>query len=454
MRTLCALFAIIFIATSPAFGQGATKGVLAAHLVSTIDVKDFGAENLRIGDLNGDGAPDLLFVQNLYGPRIITCLTASTITGEVLWQSGTPSADNGTAYCDLPVQIYDWDNDGWNDVLYVRQATYAEPPYDGKSVRERADRYEGNAMLAILDGQTGVEKGTLPLPAPADDSILFADLTGRGRREDLVVKDRYWNMWGIAHDGKVLWHWEGSTGHFPAIADVDDDGKDEVFVGFALVDHDGQVLFSKDPEGAHQDATWIVRAPDGRLRLVFGNGGVHCLTVDGTELWRHPLGEAQHVIAGKFRREAPFDFVVVDRRPTPDQQRDEKAWANLHLYDVEGKEIWKRQQPAGSWAIAVVPVNWSGLGALANFMVYGYGPGRPAAVCDGTGEVVDSLPLAFVPARTEEDRKSNFYGLAADVWGDSRDEIILFGAKGACIYTNARLLEIPTLYNETLYPGM
>jgi hypothetical protein len=55
---------------------------------------------------------------------------------------------------------------------------------------------------------------TFALPAPADDSFLFADLTGRGRRQDLVVKDRYWNLWGISFEGQTLWHWRGSTGHF------------------------------------------------------------------------------------------------------------------------------------------------------------------------------------------------------------------------------------------------
>ena len=39
------------------------------HLVSKIVGKDFLSETIRIGDLNGDGAPDILFVQNLYGPR-------------------------------------------------------------------------------------------------------------------------------------------------------------------------------------------------------------------------------------------------------------------------------------------------------------------------------------------------------------------------------------------------
>jgi len=42
----------------------------------------------------------------------------------------------------------------------------------------------------------------------------------------------------------------------------------------------------------------------------------------------------------------------------------------------------------------------------------------------------------------------------ADVWGDSREEMILAGWKGLRIYANARPLAIPTLYNNTLYHGM
>ena len=77
---------------------GEEAAPVTTHLVSLIDVRDFGAETLRIGDLNGDGAPDLLFVQSVHATREITCLTATTIQGEVLWQTGTPSADNGRIY--------------------------------------------------------------------------------------------------------------------------------------------------------------------------------------------------------------------------------------------------------------------------------------------------------------------------------------------------------------------
>ncbi len=131
-----ALLAATLLACGGAAGLGGEAGPKrrpTVHLVSAIDVKDFGAETLRIGDLDGDGGPDLLLVQSIRATREITCLTAITIFGRVLWQTGNPSADNGFIYSDLPVQIYDWDNDGANEVLYVRQAKYVEPPHDGRS---------------------------------------------------------------------------------------------------------------------------------------------------------------------------------------------------------------------------------------------------------------------------------------------------------------------------------
>lgn len=454
MSTGRALMVSMFLLSLAAFAQAKEREKPATrHLVSRIDVNDFGAETVRIGELNGDGAPDLVFVQSVYGTREITCLTATTIFGKVLWQTGNPSAANGRIYSDLPVQVYDWDSDGRNEVLYVRQAKYAEPPYRG-GVRERARRYEGQARMVILDGKTGREKGTLPLPAPADDCFLFADLTGRGRREDLVVKDRYWNMWGVAHEGRVLWRWTGSTGHFPSLADVDGDGKDEVFAGFALIDDDGKVLFEKDSKGSHQDACCIVRSAEGEYRLLFGNGGIHCLRADGTELWHHPLGEAQHVVAGRFRTDSRIQFAVVDRTPVATHRRDQNAWAILYLYDLHGKEIWRRRQEKGAWCIATVRINWFGPDTPQGVLVYGQGAGRPAVIYDGQGNVVDTFPMAYAPEVAPADRPAAFYGLAADVWGDGREEVILFNSRGACIYTNARPSEIPTLYNETLYPGM
>jgi outer membrane protein assembly factor BamB len=421
------------------------------HLVSSIDVKDFGAETLRIGDLNADGAPDFLFVQSIYGTREITCLTATTITGEVLWQTGKASPENGRIYSDLPVQIYDWDGDGRNEVLYVRQARYIGWTLVGGYARERAERYEGVATMVVLDGATGKEKSSFPLPAPADDCFLFADLRGCGRREDLIVKDRYWNMWGVAHSGDVLWHWPGSTGHFPAVADLDGDGRDEVFVGYALIDHDGKVLFAHDPGDAHQDAVYVIRNEKMQWRLLFGNGGIHCLALNGETLWHHPLHEAQHVIAGRFRADSPLQCMVVNRGR---QRTVDGEPATLHLYDLDGREIWHKPMPYGSWAAAVVLLDWFGPGELQTGLVYSRGPRQPAAIYDGNGAIVDELEMTTASYRTAEERSAGWYALSADVWGDSRQEAILFGSRGACVYANSPPHAIASLYNSTLYPGM
>ena len=49
---------------------------------------------------------------------------------------------------------------------------------------------------------------------------------------------------------------------------------------------------------------------------------------------------------------------------------------------------------------------------------------------------------------------ANSYCWRADVWGDSREEVIVNGGGIAQVYANSRPLAIPTLYNATLYTGM
>ena len=68
----------------------------------------FGAgRNVRFGDLDGDGVPEMLIAQNI--PRIgdnfiqISCLTAVTFDGKVLWQLGRPDPRNGLLTADTPV---------------------------------------------------------------------------------------------------------------------------------------------------------------------------------------------------------------------------------------------------------------------------------------------------------------------------------------------------------------
>ena len=195
-----------------------------------------------------------------------------------------------------------------------------------------------------------------------------------------------------------------------------------------------------------------LQMPDGAWRLLFGNGGIHCLTPDGSELWHHPLSEVQHVVAGRFRPDlGPIQFMVIDRGQTVDDSK--RSPAKLYLYDLDGREIWLREQPEGSWVAAIVGIDWSGKGYPHEVLVYNRGQGNPAAIYDGSGNIVDTVEMRYLSENISEDQKT-YYCTRADVWGDSRQEVIFFGPRSACIYANARPMAIPTLYNNTLYPGM
>ncbi|MDP6110650.1 MAG: hypothetical protein QGG53_02190 [Planctomycetota bacterium] len=195
----------------------------------------------------------------------------------------------------------------------------------------------------------------------------------------------------------------------------------------------------------------MVRLADGSWRLLFGNHGIHCLSPEGRELWQHPLKEAQHVLAGQFREDSEVQVMVLDRG----HPRGEfTSRAMLYLYDIEGNEIYRREQPDGSWAAAIIEIDWLGGGAPLCVLAYSRGPEAPAAIINGEGEILETFHMLHTPERTGEEREAHFYCTRADLWGDSREEVILFGSTGACIYANTSPHANPTLYNNTLYPGM
>ncbi len=173
------------------------------------------------------------------------------------------------------------------------------------------------------------------------------------------------------------------------MADIDGDGRDAAFVGYALVDHDETVLFDHQDRygidrtntGMHSDANAMARLSDGQWRLLYGNHGVHCLAPDGREIWHHAMDEAQHVVAGRFVDETSQQVAVVNRG-TP---RNERGAADLHLFDVEtGCEIWKRTQPPGAWGANCQEIRWTGRNGLLDILVAGRGPGRPVSAMGPT----------------------------------------------------------------------
>jgi rhamnogalacturonan endolyase len=139
--------------------------------------------NLRFGDLDGDGRIDILFGQVLHhGPKDanseLSCLTAMTLDGKMLWQIGEPDAWKDKLSNDVAFQIHDLDGDGRNEVIYCM-----------------------GTELIVADGKTGKTKYKVqtPLtptnpPAPRNrfprilgDALYFCDFRGQGRAGDLVL---------------------------------------------------------------------------------------------------------------------------------------------------------------------------------------------------------------------------------------------------------------------------
>ena len=171
-----------------------TNDTITAFQLAQIDISAAGPRcKMLLGDLNGDGHAEMLLIQPdnrqdvRYIPHQVQCLTAFDLQGTMLWQVGTPDVDAGSQGSDYPAQIYDIDGDGVLEVLCVM---------DGR--------------FHILDGRSGSVKSIFELPAEhAHDCIIIANLTGKEHASDLILKDRYHQLWAVDNQFNLLWTHKG-----------------------------------------------------------------------------------------------------------------------------------------------------------------------------------------------------------------------------------------------------
>ena len=146
---------------------------------------DYGGLWVVAGDLDGDGIPELVSAENVNVEDVhyTSAAVAQKLDGSVLWRWGVPDAGRKKWHHDVACQIHDLDGDGANDVVLA------------------TDGY-----VVALDGRTGREKSRFAIPAEASDCIVFCDLEGKGRPEDVLVKDRYRRIWAYNRAGECLWN--------------------------------------------------------------------------------------------------------------------------------------------------------------------------------------------------------------------------------------------------------
>ena len=390
------------------------------HLWKVINCKDFGAgRNIRFGHLKGGSEWHIVIAQNQ--KRIhrdsnarINCLTAIDLEGNVLWQIGEPiPVDGAFITCDLPFQVYDIDNDGKDEVIYAR-----------------------DFKLIIADGETGKTKKWMytprlsegDSPPPFDrlnvDSIRICNFTGKERPSDLLIKDRYKTLWAYDCDFNLLWKYTAplNPGHYPYAYDFNGDGKDELYVGYDMLDSNGKRLWSLDVHTDHTDEIIVGKLdPEGEevIAIVSGYEGFIIADFDGNIIRRHNLGHAQRISVGNYRQDLPGLQIC-----TTTYHQNQGI---ISLFDCKGENLWNWEP--GSNGSIITPVNWTGDG---RDLILLNGNRKFGGMMDGHGRQVVVFP---------DDGHAELCAEAIDLAGDCRDEIVLWDHERIYIYTQDNVLK-------------
>jgi len=298
-------------------------------------------------------------------------------------------------------------------------------------IRKDETGHSQDYFLYIKNGRTGTTLNKVKVPSHRNTlrnkSIAFAYLDGLNPyiicQEGVYPSDRNTvtaypaNLEGIAW--QVDWPADKHHGgaHQLEIADIDGDGRDEVFHGAYCIDDDGSIKWSNPwrhvdgvhagdiiPENPGLEAFFHVEQPP---------GGIYVTGKNGMVIWEHPgktlCGDSLHAHHG---------------------------WIADVRDDYPGMELWIRFKKGTNEMVC--PTLLSSSGKIIN--KWDFSPPvdwTGGAFCD-VGSVRDGKTFRII------DNLGPGYTYAADVIGDYREEVIKVhkgtdGALEARIYTNARL---------------
>lgn len=370
--------------------------------------------NLRFGDLNNDDQIDLLIGQvKHHGPKDrnseVGCLTAMTFDGNILWQNGEPDLWKDNLTNDVGFQIHDLDGDGRTEVIYCR-----------------------DFEIVVADGATGITKYKAPTPINKikdppynkfdrilGDCLFFFDCRGTKHDRDILIKDRYQNFWILNDHLELLWEGSCVTGHYPFAYDIDEDGKDELAIGYSLYDDDGILLWSLDDQiQDHCDGVAIVnyhQNPNTKpiIMNAASDEGMLFLDLQGTILKHYYIGHVQNPAVANFRDDLPgLETVSIN------------FWANqgiIHYFNSNG-DIYYDFEPVQHGSM-MLPINWTGYSE--EYFVLSASP-IEGGLFDGNGNKLVEFPA---------DGHPELCNAILDLTGDCRDEIVVWDPFEIWIYT-------------------
>jgi len=401
------------IATWQAEEQALRSKLPKPVLWKKLDTAGFGTDrNLRFGDLNGDGKLEIVLSQrsNLAHDDYptINCITAMDLEGKILWQIGEPGTCFEPAQSDNCIQVADMTGSGCADVVFCR--SFRLCIVDGRT---------GEIVRSTVTPRTRYSKFFVPGGWPYErilgDSIHICNLHGGPVANDILIKDRYKNIWAFDAQLNELWHQECVTGHFPMTYDIDGDGCDEVMGGYRMIDHDGTMLWEL-PIGDHQDAIAFGHFDPDRddllIGLAAGEQGFVLLTAQGELLAKHMLGHVQKLVVANVRPDLPgLELVTIN------------FWGHpgiTAVFDCKGKMVTSFEPVP--YASALVPVNWAGDGSELLFLSAHPTDG---GLLDGYGHRAVMFP---------DDGHPCCCCTALDLTGDGRDELLAWDSESIWIY--------------------
>ena len=396
-------------------------------LVKKIDLKGCGTgRQVRFGHLLGNGEYQMVLAQcqkrvnrDAYGT--ISCLTAMDLDGNILWQYGEPT-DNmeiGNISADMPMQIYDIDGDGYDEVITAKN--FEVLILDGKTgnVKKRAKTplstmEEDGTIIGVPDGEYAFDRIN-------PDGMRICNFRGLDKPRDILIKDRYCRVYALNDNLEVMWHFQSdkNTGHFPFAIDINGDGYDELLVGYNMLDCNGKKMWTMPFKVDHIDEIVPGRLETGPNKgkkffaCVAGTQGFILCDFEGNILKQDGIGHAQRVSLANY---------------CPDKEGYEMAVVNfwghqgiIYFYDSEGNDMWEMENELNGNLLT--PVNWTGDGQ--DFILLNADVKRGGMI-DGNGIQVVKFPDDGHPTLCTE---------AVNLLGDARDEIVTWDYNYMYIYT-------------------
>ena len=459
MEIVTLMAASLLVSTVAASPEDArpTAPALSCHLVAERSLAPYGGIPLPV-DLDGDGASEVLWLQSpgLFHSDVFDCppwkgrftdeerdhfcLTATDGQGAVRWQIGEPWTGERpfvSHSAERALDCADIDGDGVLEVVCARRDELLVIDAETGAIKQARKAPADNAQIVRV-ARTG--------PAPTDWTILLKNA------EKAYGPHEYANpAWFYNADLELL-KTAGylGAGHTPLAADVDGDGFDEFIIGFNLVDHDLETLWTFEPVPAeawnagemHVD-DMVLGELNGKPCAVFAASDTTCVVdlQSGGLLWKCQSAHPQHCQIGRFHPDLPGNQVFVHNKR-----------AELQLFDSDGRELWRMMPPPNFPLGAAAPCERQmfhvfdpttvlhGLGPAGTDLLVFTDAGWPYVI-DGRGQRCIELPSTQnaaqdwgeVPGRPD-DYGYGYYARVADFDGDGAPELLVNDRRFAWLY--------------------